>query len=363
MKTYEMEQGSLKDNARHISTKAGLFRKDPAVAFILCLAFAFAGCGNIRPGTEAVLSPAKPSSHYRVFDDFAAVVAQPDDTFASLAEKFLDDASKGWVIQEFNGIDKIVSGQKLVVPFDSLGPVRVRNGKYQTVPVLTYHKFSRDVRDAMTVRARDFEAQMNYLEQNGYKVVGLERLYRYMLATERLPEKSVVITIDDGWRSFYQLGYPILKKHGFPATLFVYTELISGSSITLDWNLIEEMARNGIDIQAHSKTHRNFNERFPGESADQYFRSLKTEIVGSAEIIDRRVGKKVRFFAYPYGEQNSLAAALLEKNGFQAAFTVERKSAPFFSDRYRIGRRMVYGDFDLDAFKRNLQVYDDEALR
>jgi peptidoglycan/xylan/chitin deacetylase (PgdA/CDA1 family) len=215
----------------------------------------------------------------------------------------------------------------------------------------------------MTVRTRDFEAQMSYLEKNGYHVIGLEQLYRYMLGTVRLPEKSVVITIDDGWRSFYRLGYPILKKHGFPATLFVYTELISGSSKTLDWGLVAEMARNGIDIQAHSKTHRNFNERYPGEPSDEYFRSLKTEIVGSAETIDARVGKKVRFFAYPYGEENTLAAALLEKNGFKAAFTVERKSAPFFTDRYRIGRRMIYGGFDLNAFKKNLEVYDDEALR
>ncbi len=353
----------MKISVRHIPTKAGLFRKEAAAAFVLCMAFALAGCGIVRPGTEAVFSAAKPSSHYRVFEDFAAVVAQPGDTFASLAEEFLGDASKGWAIKEFNGIDEIVTGQKLVVPLDTRSPAKVRNGKYQTVPVLTYHKFSQDVRDAMTVRARDFEAQMDYLEQNGYTVVGLERLYRYMLATERLPDKSVAITIDDGWRSFYQLGYPILKKHGFPATLFVYTELISGSSITLDWDLVAEMARNGIDIQAHSKTHRNFNERRPGESADEYFHSLKTEIVGSAEIIDRRVGKKVRFFAYPYGEENTLAAALLEKNGFQAAFTVERKSAPFFSDRYRIGRRMIYGSFDIDAFKRNLEVYDDEALR
>ena len=54
-----------------------------------------------------------------------------------------------------------------------------------------------------------------------------------------------------------EIAMPILKKYGYPATLFVYTGLIVGSNKTLSWELIQEMAKNGIDIQGHTKTHRN----------------------------------------------------------------------------------------------------------
>jgi peptidoglycan/xylan/chitin deacetylase (PgdA/CDA1 family) len=215
----------------------------------------------------------------------------------------------------------------------------------------------------MTVLENDFEGQMRYLEKNGYRVITLDQFFGFLNGKTQIPEKSVVITIDDGWRSVYDVAFPILKKYGYPATLFVYTDLITGSPKTLNWKHINEMAENGIDIQCHSKTHRNFNVRDAEESFEEYFQNLEKELTESAKVIKKYAGKDVKYLAYPYGDSNPLVIALLKKLGYLGAFTVQRQSNPFFVNNFQIGRSMIYGSFNDKAFEKNLGIFSDKALR
>lgn len=343
-------------------TSSNLFRRTGFAAAIL--AAALAGCAT--PGAVTTPPAVRQSGDSkRVFQtpEFVVVVVQPGETLASLADTWLRDQARAWEIAEFNGIAAAAPGQELVIP---LRPSR-RGGltpeRYQTVPVLAYHQFAEKSTNNMTVSREDFEAQMRLLKEKGYRVVSLEQLLSFLDFRGQLPEKSVVITIDDGWRATYEIAFPILKKYGYPATLFVYTQLITGGGKTLSWDQVREMSAQGLDIQCHTVSHRNLALPQGQENADQYFTSIAQEISESARTIEQKLGRRPTIMAYPYGDTNGLAITLLKGQGYRAALTVTREANPFFAAPFRLGRSMIYGDFDLAKFEKNLVTSDSRALR
>ncbi len=310
------------------------------------------------PQKRVALPPPKPRIiNTRVFADFAAVIVQPKDTLTSLAGKYLHDASKGWVIAEFNEVNELKPGQAIIIPLRPYNRGGLSPNGYQTVPVLCYHKFSKTISDRMTVRAKDFEGQMRFLRENGYHVISLDQLFGFLTFKNQIPKKSVVITIDDGWRSTYDIAYPILKQYNYPATLFVYTNLITGNSKTLSWDLIRVMYRNGIDMECHTKTHRSLHWKRGDESFRQYFDAVQAELNESTRVLKKKLNKEIHYLAYPYGDTSHLVIALLKEKGFRAALTVKRGTNPFFQNRYRLYRSMIYGNYTLNDFKRNLKVF------
>ncbi len=324
--------------------------------FTVTLLLTLAGCGHFEmtkgPSSKGVME----------FPEFVALIVQPGDSFSSLADEFLHDQSLGWMIAGFNDTQDISPGQELIIPREPFGKGGMSMMGYQTVPVLTYHNFSRNSPDKMTVTAREFDRQMKFLHDNGYHVVSMDEFFGFLNFKRPLPSKSVVITIDDGWRKFYDIGFPILKQYGYPATLFVYTDLISGENHTLSWQQIREMAEQGLDIQCHTKTHRNLDIRNTGESLRDYVDDIKSELSLSAEVIKRETGRDVSYLAYPYGDANNLVVAYAKKMGYLGAFTVDRGANPFFVGNYRLKRTMILGEYDLDKFIRVLDTYKKQAF-
>ena len=302
--------------------------------------------------------PSEIIPHVRIFQDFVAVIARPGDTFSSLASEYLQDSSLAGFISEFNGITSLEPGQELVIPLQPYEKGGLTFQGYQTIPVIVYHKFSKNKADRMTVRESVFESQMRFLSENGYRVIPLEELFNFLDFKGRIPPKSVVITIDEGWQSAYEVAFPILKKYGYPATFFAYTDYIPPKG----WELLREMSRNGIDVQCHTKTHRNLVKRKVGEPFRAYFEAVKKELTESAQVIRRQLNKEVKYLSYPYGDANPLTIALLRKLGYRGGFTVLRGSVPFFVHPFRINRSMVYGDFTLEDFEKNLGFFSDQRL-
>jgi len=326
------------------------------------------GCATPKGGAPPAVAPpavaVAPHIEARRFPDFVAVIAERGDTLSSLAGKYLNDPSMDWFIAEFNGIDTLHPGQDLIIPLKPYERGGLTLKGYQTVPVLSYHNFSTDrSTNKMIVTQAAFEEQMKLLKDKGYRVITLDQLLDFLDFKSQVPKKSVVITIDDGWRSAYDIALPILKKYGYPATLFVYVDLIVGSKKTLSWDLIQEMAKNGIDIQGHTKTHRDLTLMDKKQTFKQYFEEIEKELSASARIIKAKVGKDVKYLSYPDGETNHLVIELVKKYGYRGAFTVKRGGNPFFIHDYRINRSMIYGDLDLNQFEKNLIVFSDEALK
>jgi peptidoglycan/xylan/chitin deacetylase (PgdA/CDA1 family) len=332
----------------------------PPLFYFILLTAALFGCATPR---VEVLPSVPPRMEAKIFQDFVAVVVQEGDTINSLAGKYMKDPSLAFLITEFNEIDELRAGQELIIPLTFFEKGGLSPRGYQTVPVLSYHNFSLAGANKSTVTQQVFEEQMGLLRKKGFHVITIDQLFDFLDFSRQIPKKSVVITIDDGWRSAFDIALPILKKYGYPATLFVYTDLIVGSEKTLSWDLVQEMARQGIDIQCHSKTHRNLTLMGKRESFKEYVESVERELSECAQIIKKRLNKDVKYFAYPYGDTNLLVTHLLKKQGYRGAFTVKRGSNPFFLNPYEIQRSMIYGDFSLDQFEKNLSLFSDEALR
>lgn len=290
------------------------------------------------------------------FQQHLAVIVQPTETFDSLAARFLNDPRKGGIIQDYNELDKLTPYQAVTIPLKPWKLGGLTAAEYQLVPVLTYHRFSTDgTANRMTVPAPNFEAQMKFLKDNDYRVIPLDLFADFLEFKTQLPDRAVVITADDGWMSFYQIAYPVLKKYGYPSTLFVYSDFPESDPLALTWAQIREMAKSGVDIECHSKSHRNLRMQ-SGEDFRAYLAELEQELKVVQDELKRKAGVTCHYLAYPYGGRNPLVVALTQKYGFRVAFTVTRGSNSFFAQDFLVRRSMIYGEYGLKEFERNLNV-------
>ena len=136
------------------------------------------------------------------------------------------------MIEEYNGTAALSPGQQVIIPKHFWNLSGVDPSGYQLVPILVYHDIGPQAKGRMVIGAKSFEEQMRYLKSQGYRVVSFKEFLEFASLKRQLPEKSLVLSFDDGYKSFLQYAYPILKELGFTATLFVYTDYI-GAGRTL----------------------------------------------------------------------------------------------------------------------------------
>lgn len=298
-------------------------------------------------------------------DDFVIVRVRTGDSYASLAQRFLSDAVLADFIADANGAEPPAPGSLVVVPLKPLNASGVFADGYQTVPILCYHQFSNGrSTDPMIMPRASFIAQMEYLKNNNYNVITLADLEGFLKASRPIPPRSVVITVDDGFRSAYDIAFPILKSYGFRATFFIYTDFLGGGR-SLTWAAINEMRASGmIDIQSHSKSHASFSPADGEmESNAAYAARIRTEINPPKATLERQLGSPVNHLAYPYGDTSRLAVQLLGEGKFTLAVTVERGANASFSHPLLLRRDMVFGNATMADFQRYLRVYTRADLK
>ena len=236
-------------------------------------------------------------------DGELVVVPGPGDTLQTLASQFLGDPSLYWQIADANDTGALTPGREVVVPLEPRNPTGVYDDGYQVVPILNYHRFDRSG-NRLAVRPEDFRAHLEYLAQNDYRVVALDDVLAFMRGERALPKRAVAITIDDGYRSTYEVAYPLLVEFGYPATVFVYSDFVGRGGMS--YAQLSEMEGSGlIDIQAHSKTHADLTKQLPGESHSAYRNRIEREIDDPARRLSGKLGEDIRQYAYPYGAANS----------------------------------------------------------
>ena len=289
-------------------------------------------------------------------NDYVIVSARSGETLASLAERYLGDAGKAWWIAQLNNASTVREGQVVVIPLRQRNAIGVFANGYQTVPILCYHRFGTKT-SKLNVTPAAFEQQMEWLARNGYTVVTLARLARFLEGKEALPAKSVAITIDDGYRSSYEIAYPILRKYGFPATVFLYTDFV-GASDAMTWAQMKDMTSSGlVTIQPHSKSHANLTQRLPNETDARYRDRIRREVDAPVTVIKERLAEPIFAFAYPYGDVNEYVVDLLVKDSVGQGVTVTPGGNPFYAYPYMLRRTMIFGNDDLDAFKAKLVTF------
>ncbi len=297
--------------------------------------------------------------------DFVVVSAGSKDTLQTLAAAYLGDESLHGIISDFNDVSRVRSGQELVIPLKPVNSAAVYPNGYQVVPILTYHRFVPKKRrcDKLAVTADAFAKQLAYLRDNNYAVIDFPRLADFIEGKAAIPPKSVILTIDDGYRSTYDVAYPILRKYRQKATVFVYTDFI-GAGTGLTWKQMKEMVSSGlIDIQPHSVTHSDLTIRLEGETNQAYQARISEELRYPARQIKGRLGLPIHTFSYPYGAENDTVLAAAKAAGYRLATTVTRGSNPSFAHPFVLRRSQVYCGDDIRTFAKRLEVFKTLAER
>jgi peptidoglycan/xylan/chitin deacetylase (PgdA/CDA1 family) len=217
------------------------------------------------------------------------------------------------------------------------------------VSVLGYHEFSDTAPEtAMRISTTKFRKQMEVIRQLGITVISLDDFIAWKRGEKEIPEKSILITIDDGWKSTYTDAFPILKEYGYPFTLYLYKNYVDGGGRALTSPMIREMVAAGATIGSHSVSH-----PLPGtikaqqakgpESFDQY---LRTEMGESKRFLEARFGVSVTTYAFPGGYFTGEMLELADEFGYTHLFTVQpgkvRRSMPDNT----LPRYMILGNHD-----------------
>lgn len=225
----------------------------------------------------------------------------------------------------------------------------------QGVPVLMYHGFAKPAEAAsrFIMPVPQFARQMSWLKRLGYYALTVEEFLRHQTEGTDLPSRSVVITIDDGYAEMYSSVYPILKRHGFPATVFIVTDKVGHQNDwatipelrgrpLLSWEPICEMSQNGMQFGAHSRTHPNLVEL----SREQ----MREEIAGSKADLENFLSQPIIAFAYPFGEFNDPVQSLTQESGFQIGFSASSGLNINATPPFALHRIEIQGTFSLYRF-------------
>ena len=228
----------------------------------------------------------------------------------------------------------------------------------QTI-IFCYHRLVDKIRYPGTeITPADFEAQMKLLKDSGITVISMQDLLAWRRGEKNIPPRCAVVSFDDGWKSQYEVAWPIMKKFGYPFTMFIYTEGVRGGSLgggeAITWEQLADMRDNGIDVEAHTATHQDLREghnimliaaggkrtrtKLTGPEYEQW---VQKEVVGSKELLEQRLGIKVNCFAVPFGNYNEHVKEIARNAGFEAMFTVYGQPITFTSPLDALGRYAI----------------------
>src|SRR2546423_8158723 len=176
------------------------------------------------------------------------------------------------------------------------------------VIIFCYHRLVDKIRYPGTeITPAAFEAEMKELKDKGITVISLQDLLSWKRGEKNIPPRCAVVTFDDGWKSQYEVGWPIMKKYGYPFMLFIYTEGVRGGTLgggeAITWEQLADLRDNGVDIQAHTATHQDLREGHnvtviePGGQPSRkkltgadYEKWVQNEVVGWKELLEQRLG-------------------------------------------------------------------------
>ena len=221
------------------------------------------------------------------------------------------------------------------------------------IPVLLYHhlEYAKDIPaedkdNSVILSVEKFEEHMKFLYDNKFYAACAEELEMYIKGELVLPERSVVITFDDGYQSAATRAYPILKKYGFQASIFIVTRLIGekGDRVFLNWSDIKKC---GDVFTYHSHTHNKHKRRADGRT--EFVAGAYADIVEDLQYSKEMLNTS--YLAYPHGQVGKYSKKELEEAGFRMAFGVKEGYARRDSDKLELPRFLITPQVMPDRFE------------
>lgn len=303
---------------------------------------------------------------------------------------FPDKPITGWelaqFIQRFLGNDVAArAGLKQLVYTDP--PVAPEHSA-SAVPVLLYHHLAPvgsgfDTNRA-TITPEEFAWQMQYLADQGYKVLSPAELSAFLAGELRVPKRSVAITFDDGYASNFKYAYPVLKQHGFPAIIHVITSSVPDQPQqpynptrlqSLSWPELKELSASGlITIASHTD---NLHMYLPSgllgrqrpalvayisdpttgniETEAAHYHRILTDLNTSRSQLEEKLGQPVTILAFPYGVSDPAASRAAAEAGFTLTFSTRATLARYGSGLSNVPRLVVEPGISREKFHRLLE--------
>jgi len=238
---------------------------------------------------------------------------------------------------------------KAVVDATSLPTLVKSTDDHSLVSVLGYHDFTKDGEATeMLLPVDTFRKQLQAIKDLNLKVLTLEEFMAWKTGNFKLPERSILITIDDGWKSVYTHAYPILKEFEFPFTLFLYKNYVDGGGKALTSKMVKEMKANGASIGSHSVSHPypSTVKKKIKSGPEKYTQFLNTELGDSKQFLEAKFGKEVTTYAYPGGFHTPEMFDIAKRKGYECLFTVHPAKVSKKSANITLPRYIILGTHD-----------------
>ena len=234
----------------------------------------------------------------------------------------------------------------------------------QDIPILMYHKVVKEESEGgihgTYVTVRQFEDHMKILKEEGYEVITFKDLEdnKFKKRFDK-NKKQIMITFDDGYEDNYTNAFPILKKYGFRAVIYLVSHLTYNK-----WDVenidnpekkfhmmnrgqIKEMQEWGIEFGGHTKTHVKLSRITPEKARE--------EILDSTEVLEELLGRRLISFAYPYGDLNDRVKQIVEEAGYKFGVATDSGSVCFSDDLFQIRRIGIFPNINNFGFKRKIK--------
>lgn len=234
--------------------------------------------------------------------------------------------------------------------------------KYE-IPVIMYHRIIKenDVKGVHGIYVLEdvFDKQMKYLKDNGYQTITFEDIKNGEWRNRfNKGNKWIMLTFDDGYKDNYEVAFPILKKYGFKSTIYLLGEVkynkwdVDNTKnpeekfILMDDKEILEMQEYGIEFGGHTLTHPML--------AKLDLEDARREITESRKILNKKLGKEMNCFAYPYGSLNEEVKKIVKEVGYKFAVATDSGDISYSKDLFQIRRIAIFPKNNMFNFKRKV---------
>ncbi len=227
------------------------------------------------------------------------------------------------------------------------------------IPVLMYHKVSPNrgrKAEKLRVSPERFDWQMKYLFSHGYRTISASQLLDFCQGKGSLPERTIIISFDDGYEDNFTQAFPILEKYDFKAIIFLVSRWVGSTSQwdkresvpLLNWDEIREMSQAGFEFGSHSCTHQLLPSLRPEE--------MRQEIEQSKTVLEERLGKEAQFFSYPWGKFDEKVKDAVKSCGYRASFSTLPGKNGRGEETFALRRILIRGYDNRLHFLLNLKL-------
>lgn len=224
--------------------------------------------------------------------------------------------------------------------------------KSAQVSLLCYHDFTTGKStNPMVINIEHFRQHMQALRDARLPVISMDHYLAWRRGEKDISDPSILITIDDGWKSTLTLAHPVLRDFGYPYTLFLYKNYVDGGGRALTTPEIKQLMADGVTIGSHSVSHPyppDFRRRAKGKP-EEYEAWLDSEFRDSKAFLESKFGIKVNTFAYPGGYYTpDMAKRGTTEWGYEALFTCNPVRTSWDTPIAEVGRFIIFGNDEKD---------------